>query len=1346
VLKKRKRIILFFSIISIFVLLSIIAYSQEVVNARTEYSKTIQNADTYTSMTTIYPLHYLDNGEWQDISIDYSVINDSKFDGFTADTGNFQYYVGMLKSKGTDGWTGFGRNSHYVYYRLDKVGYIYYPNMSFSQLGNNPVYNRSNINKSKTQYTAEGTWSKVFSLPSSAEIFYKFYLDGNEFKQNVHINSQAMSILKANPPTTDYTDTYFVLVYEIVFDNVPNIYINQTLQIINNSFDSDNDNILLKDVSDNLIATLPIDEAYILNDTGGTIFDGTLKRRIYQANNNTYMIVGMRYDTVAGLPAGELIFDPTISYQIGASIQDAHEDQFGNMYLTQTAFNIYTTNMYGGLLWRYVTIPQNSVIQNATIELVLDSSANDKPDVIIRGELSSNPINYTNKDYNISQRTRTSNYSYYKSTNLGAPGVYNTTDISQVIQELVDNYDYTYGRDLAIDIIGNDSSGNADFAYNTYNAAPGEAPILYITYTVPTVVNYSINATSPSLWLLYGNNMFWGTNRYYSTTNITSTISDNNASTAYITAYGTPYGDISKIIDGWSFNDLLTETGTLEGFLRKHDAVITGTLDIVNSTTRKYYGGYFDGNDYVTVAHSNEFNISSGGNLTMAVIFNTTNNPGSRRAIINKRDPPQDGFNMWQLSDSKIECTWDGDTGSRTLDSTSSYNDGNFHIVVCRKEGTNLTMWIDGTLDKQASTNIGEIANTRPLYFGLEDGTTNKWIGTIWEIGLTKEAVSNQIIQAIGSAVTNESVSLINRSKGVALSVYFNHTLKVYSENPDISVLRVMTYTNMTEPNSSNYKDYVTTTGYNYLVLANLVQVGYNLPFRVWSITGSNDSIIGDIYLMESYNDTEAPTINNYIFNTSTVSCSDTSRFTVNVTDEQAVQSVTITTYKYGTYHSHILNHIGDTYYFDFTPAHVISVLQDAGYEFDGELINLSITQINATDVVNNRNSVNFSLNQLYITYNCTLKPTTPTITYPANNSVITNSTLTLQWNGTDPNGAGLTYYLYINETNPPTTIYENSTNTSYNFTGTNGIYYARVRSDNDLIVSNYSDVVVFTINVNAIPNTPNITYPANGSKINSNGIEITYNTTDVDNDTLTYEVYLDNNETPTTLVQNNSQTLYNYTGVDGIYYVRVRAFDNISLSNYSDTIMFEKDTLAPSNILNLTNTSQSSSAVGLEWLNPLDSDLNHTEIYYNQSDGVLVFSQNVSGNSSTVSGLSSNTWYTFSVRPVDDVNNLGNYTTITVRTLEAGAGSSGGSGGQTLSKIVQTITEAINGEETSCSILNVDLGKYYGLCWYNFGILILLGIVILVSIALLLRRIYINTFAQKINKERQYIKPYRPY
>jgi hypothetical protein len=97
----------------------------------------------------------------------------------------------------------------------------------------------------------------------------------------------------------------------------------------------------------------------------------------------------------------------------------------------------------------------------------------------------------------------------------------------------------------------------------------------------------------------------------------------------------------------------------------------------------------------------------------------------------------------------------------------------------------------------------------------------------------------------------------------------------------------------------------------------------------------------------------------------------------------------------------------------------------------------------------------------------------------------------------------------------------------------------------------------------NTLPTTPVISSPANMSTTGLATIPISYSASDVDGDTLTYAVYVDSSNPPTTLVQNSTMTQYLFGGSDGTYRAKVIVSDGEE-TRESGVTTFTKDTTPP--------------------------------------------------------------------------------------------------------------------------------------------------------------------------------------
>ncbi len=90
-------------------------------------------------------------------------------------------------------------------------------------------------------------------------------------------------------------------------------------------------------------------------------------------------------------------------------------------------------------------------------------------------------------------------------------------------------------------------------------------------------------------------------------------------------------------------------------------------------------------------------------------------------------------------------------------------------------------------------------------------------------------------------------------------------------------------------------------------------------------------------------------------------------------------------------------------------------------------------------------------------------------------------------------------------------------------------------------------------------------------------------------------------------------------------------------------------DVTPPGPITNLYETATGTSWINWVWTNPSDSDLNHIEVWLNNT-----FKANTTNAYYNVTGLQANTGYQIQVRPVDNSGNIGQWTNDTAFTQAA--------------------------------------------------------------------------------------------
>lgn len=184
------------------------------------------------------------------------------------------------------------------------------------------------------------------------------------------------------------------------------------------------------------------------------------------------------------------------------------------------------------------------------------------------------------------------------------------------------------------------------------------------------------------------------------------------------------------------------------------------------------------------------------------------------------------------------------------------------------------------------------------------------------------------------------------------------------------------------------------------------------------------------------------------------------------------------------------------------------------------------------------------------------MAPTIPTLSSPSNMLLCASNILEFKWEASsDANGDPITYRIVISKDNQFTTIAETATvsATKMTFTLEKGIaYYWRVEAiDSKNASSGFSSVFsLYTEGdgaTNYLPYAPQLVKPELSAYIESATATLEWLGSDVDGDPLTYDVFFDENNPPTTLVSANQvkQTHDALLAPNKSYYWRVVVKDN---------------------------------------------------------------------------------------------------------------------------------------------------------------------------------------------------------
>ena len=154
--------------------------------------------------------------------------------------------------------------------------------------------------------------------------------------------------------------------------------------------------------------------------------------------------------------------------------------------------------------------------------------------------------------------------------------------------------------------------------------------------------------------------------------------------------------------------------------------------------------------------------------------------------------------------------------------------------------------------------------------------------------------------------------------------------------------------------------------------------------------------------------------------------------------------------------------------------------------------------------------------------------PTIPSLVYPTDNLLCIDNTQTFQWNAsTDAEGNAITYNIQVaTDLNFTQIIHDlNESTTSRTISMEKGTaYYWRVKAtDSKSASSNYSTIFnLYTEGEgisNYVPFSPELVSPQlNATETGGSTVTLEWNASDVDNDPLTFDVYVDTVNPPTNL------------------------------------------------------------------------------------------------------------------------------------------------------------------------------------------------------------------------------------
>lgn len=172
----------------------------------------------------------------------------------------------------------------------------------------------------------------------------------------------------------------------------------------------------------------------------------------------------------------------TVISQVSQSSDDAEEDKDGDIDLSSSDLELVKDDddQIIGIRFQNITIPQGATIRSAYLEFEVDEESDKDTKLEIRAEDVDNASTFNSTNENISDRPITANKVEWKiKEDWFENEVYQSPDISEVIDEVISRSGWVNGNALAIII-----EGSGKKVVESYDGEPAAAPKLVIEYEV----------------------------------------------------------------------------------------------------------------------------------------------------------------------------------------------------------------------------------------------------------------------------------------------------------------------------------------------------------------------------------------------------------------------------------------------------------------------------------------------------------------------------------------------------------------------------------------------------------------------------------------------------------------------------------------------------------------------------------------------------------------------------------------------------------------------------------------------------------------------------------------------
>lgn len=450
-------------------------------------------------VASLVPLHYeTGGGSLNRIDMSPVRINPGDWSRYPNFDGWLVSQNGWLYGLGVNGYVYFGgrRGEHYVRFRLREVGYVRTTTGAFTAIGGLPDYNTGNLSAQQTQVNIEGEtyvtgttaeWRSLNTTPGGGELYLRFKARGDGLKAEYVINQAAREWIAVNRPPSFYNipaaQAYLAFRFDIDWSDIPRKVIAGVLQ--GDTFDDANGGVELRNALDELLAFMPIGDAYV--NTGEDLFRSkvTLRKRFAAG----LMTVGAPVSALNALPAGDLVFDPTVTPSVSASGNDwtwINGVGFGNTETgLVTGYYVATYLSHSATRYLSVTIPPGSTINTAYATFVAAFSYSGTMSAL-RAAFADldNAAAATDAPSAEAQTQTTANTSWTPGAHTAGTS-YDTPSVVSSLQEVIDRAGWASGNALVL-VIKAITAANNYRSLASWDHATYAAPMLTVDYTPPS--------------------------------------------------------------------------------------------------------------------------------------------------------------------------------------------------------------------------------------------------------------------------------------------------------------------------------------------------------------------------------------------------------------------------------------------------------------------------------------------------------------------------------------------------------------------------------------------------------------------------------------------------------------------------------------------------------------------------------------------------------------------------------------------------------------------------------------------------------------------------------------------